>query len=70
MLTKFSMLFHLTSSIINKQGKIWQSLYLIGGLTDVWNIFDVMSMVTGGRWDHTNLYPIPQWSNMKRQSFM
>lgn len=40
------MLFHLTSSIINKQGEMWQSLYLLDKLTDIWNVFDIMSMVT------------------------
>lgn len=47
MLTRFSVLFHLTPLIINKQGKMCLSLYLLDGLTDIWKAFDIMSMVTG-----------------------
>lgn len=47
MLTRFSVLFHLTPLIINKQGKTWLSLYLLDGLTDIQKIFTIMSVVTG-----------------------
>lgn len=49
MLTRFSMLFHLTLSIINKQGKMWLSLSLLDGLADTWKIFDIISVVSGMR---------------------
>lgn len=71
MLTRFSMLFHLTPSIINKQGKMWLSLSLLDGLADIWKIFDITSMVAGvGDGVTPDPYPIPCCSNMKQQSFM
>lgn len=39
------MLFYLILLIINREGKMWLSFYLLVGLVDIWIVFDIMLMV-------------------------
>lgn len=39
------MLFYLILLIINREGKMWLSFYLLVGLVDIWIVFDIMLTV-------------------------